>query len=310
MQRVFTLERLVFVSVIAYLLIAHSRREVIVVEMVVESTTPLKEQLVNDDIETSYQNETFKKALDITYEVDAKAALARVADQISPVKSYREKDFNRCKLIDVGRGYGMHKICGDLLEVRSDLGCAVLSYGIENDYTFDLEIQKKTGCRVFGIDPTVTHPSSLGPNVYFLQFAAPGIRNDAAWATLSPSKLARLVAGSDPIPVLKMDCEGCEYRLFEDVVANDPTFFKRVKQFAVEIHVSRYWMRTRDDLVKLGKLYALLFASGHDLMHVYITRCGYEQERYGCLPAAAELGYGSTCVVWKMCQNLLFAKLY
>lgn len=32
----------------------------------------------------------------------------------------------------------------------------------------------------------------------------------------------------------QMDCEGCEYALARDVLAEDPAFFHHVSQFAVE----------------------------------------------------------------------------
>jgi hypothetical protein len=48
-----------------------------------------------------------------------------------------------------------------------------LSYGINNDYSFELDLRNKTGCRVLAMDPTINHPSELAPGVLFLKVGAP-----------------------------------------------------------------------------------------------------------------------------------------
>ena len=40
-----------------------------------------------------------------------------------------------------------------------------------------------------------------------------------------------------------MDCEGCEYSLYADTVANNPLFFATVDQFALEVHLPRSGIR-------------------------------------------------------------------
>jgi hypothetical protein len=85
-------------------------------------------------------------------------------------------------------------------------------------------------------------------------------------------------------------------------------YFTRVKQFALEVHLSKAWMKTKDDALNLGKLFALLFASGHDLMHAYMTPCAVMHEKFGCHEEFLQLGYDA-CTIGKMCQNLLFAKV-
>jgi hypothetical protein len=320
-KRLFTLERLIFIVTIFYLWFLNPRQtcdnkllqqkpilvlsseidkgenEVVRVE---DASSVLQQQLPS--------NNNGKRQLFIS-ENDMKIALLRISDQIKDILSWDEKDFKKCQLKNVGSGFGMHKICTNLLEYNKDLSCVIMSYGTATDYSFDSEIQTKTGCKVFALDPTVTHPSVLAPNVYFLQFAAPGVDNQKNWVELSPTKLAGVVIGpNNPVPVLKMDCEGCEYKIFDDIIENDPQFFTRVKQFAIEIHLSKYWMKTKEDATKLASLFALLFASGHDLMHAYMTPCAVQHENYGCNSYFINLGY-TACVTGKMCQNLLFAKV-
>ena len=49
--------------------------------------------------------------------------------------------------------YGMRTLCN-----RSySLGCTTISYGVEADYTFELDLAERTGCEGFALDPTVRH---------------------------------------------------------------------------------------------------------------------------------------------------------
>lgn len=68
-----------------------------------------------------------------------------------------------------GNKYGMHALCN----ASYTQPCAVVTYGVEQNYKFELAFAKRSGCRVVACDPTVSHPPVLGPNVYFKPWAAP-----------------------------------------------------------------------------------------------------------------------------------------
>ena len=128
-----------------------------------------------------------------------------------------------CKLVPFGRNdYGMHHICNRTYAQS----CVTLTYGVQHEYTFELDVREKMGCRVFALDPTVNHKAELADGVHFLKWAAPspggidpcaitgGDNSQRGWFFMPPPLLAKLVApAGKSIPLLKMDCEGCEYQV-------------------------------------------------------------------------------------------------
>lgn len=245
----------------------------------VEATPVGKNEVKETSVEQNHVYDSFS-------EEDIHSAIQNLGKLVQGINSWDEKDFQRCKLKNIGTGFGMHKICENLLKKTYTFDCAVLSYGIANDYSFDTEIQERTGkvvcfftfkleltewfkgCNVFALDPTVSHNSALAPHVYFLEFAAPTESLiETNWVYAPITKMANLVAPKQIIPVLKMDCEGCEYSIVKDVLENDNKFFYRVTQFALELHLSKIWMKTDNDFLNFGKLLKLLEISGLQLAH-------------------------------------------
>ena len=144
-----------------------------------------------------------------------------------------------------------------------------------------------------------------------------------------------------------MDCEGCEYKLFEDVMAHDPLFFTRVDQFAIEVHLSKTIGASSDEnVIMYGKLLALLHRSGHRLQHSvrtsaiepsslpmrsiqlfvhslplilhspqYVLHCSYPDkppESYGVVPILSQTRYHRTSTAFGTdghCHNYLFARV-
>jgi hypothetical protein len=156
------------------------------------------------------------------------------------------------------------------------------------------------------MDPTVRHPSSLAPNVFFAQMGAPMLGPVAAnWLIASPVLMAKTL-GFHNISVIKMDCEGCEYALAQDVLAHDARFFERVNLISLEIHTGKLWCKTRNHVVGLGKLWLLLKQAGLHLIDADITLCAPEDEAHGCLQDLVDAGY--PCIPKKMCQNFLWAR--
>eukprot|EP00930_Biecheleria_cincta_P099131 TRINITY_DN90778_c0_g1_i1.p1 TRINITY_DN90778_c0_g1~~TRINITY_DN90778_c0_g1_i1.p1 ORF type:complete len:351 (+),score=62.99 TRINITY_DN90778_c0_g1_i1:67-1053(+) len=248
-------------------------------------------------------------------EDDALRALKVMGDAI---RNLRDKA--TCKFETFGSGWGEHTLCAR----NYTSPCTALSYGISTDYSFDLDVQKRMGCRVFSLDPTINHRAELAPNVYFMKWGAPMLPDTEAsvsnstdnWTSISPARLASMMAPGESIPILKMDCEGCEYALYQGVMASDPDFFKRVDQFAVEVHLSKFFMKGRREMIEYGRLLSLLFATGFELQDQSLMHCAEEKEATGLLPEFHESGYFDTIndVVRLLtlrrghCENFLFAK--
>jgi FkbM family methyltransferase len=199
----------------------------------------------------------------------------------------------RCNKIFLGSEYGGWTICPDLL---SDFSI-VYSIGIGEDASFDLEVMKRYGVELHAFDPT---PKSIDwvksqkwpPNFRFHPIGVGGSNRDAIfypptnpnWVSYSiiPQKLVssapikvklrRLATitndlGHDKIDLLKMDIEGAEYEVIDDLLAHG---FASYKQLLIEFHHSRPEISIRSTInaiIRLNK-------AGYKLFN--ISRKGYE----------------------------------
>ena len=212
----------------------------------------------------------------------------------------------RCKIVGMGVAYGEHSLCAEL---KPRGPCTFYSYGIQQDYTFDTAMADDWGCEGVALDPSVTHPSKLHRKVTFHNIAARTMdaTEDAQWDLVTTVPGLKKFLRHDHIDVLKMDCEGCEYALAQDILLEDPAFLHSVDQLALEIHVSRQWLKTEAHAHHLGLLYALAKEAGLELVETVLGGCHPDHEAPGCHPALLEAGF--PCEKGKMCSNLLFARV-
>jgi hypothetical protein len=248
-------------------------------------------------------------------DLQAKEALQRMA------KIVREPVQSTCEVIPFGldgssTNYGRHDLC----KREYTTPCSVLSYGIQQEYTFEIDVRKQLGCTVFALDPTVNYQAELAEGVYFMKWGAPSeasaewLGPQGAWIHVSPVALSALVAPNQPIPILKMDCEGCEYRLYEPIMRYEPNFFERVDQLAIEIHLSKaLGMSTNDAALEWGKTLVLLERAGHRLQDVSIGSCAAADETTGTADLMIETGYADKENLDPgnrgHCHNYLFARV-
>jgi hypothetical protein len=217
----------------------------------------------------------------------------------------------RCNARPFGSGYGEHTLCTIPTPKEP---CAFYSFGISNDYSFDVDFANTTGCIGIAADPTVTHSSKLHPLVYYVEMAA--ITYDAEDTSQFPLRTSvpalQKFLGHAHLAVLKMDCEGCEYSLARDILSIDPTFLHNVDQFAVEIHYSKKWLKSLVHLHALAALVELLEDAGMDLVHFGIGGCApsdqatglvHELERVKLIDIIRQNGREYHC------HNYLFAKV-
>lgn len=234
-------------------------------------------------------------------------ALDRLADKIAA----RQNLGHRCKSRAFGSGWGHHELC---TLPRPSAPCFFYSFGIGNDYSFDVDLANTTGCLGYAADPNMQHPSKLHPRVFFSQMAATSL--DPALAATFPFKVSpaglRLLFNHERIHVLKMDCEGCEYAIARDVLELDPDFFHLVDQFVVEVHYSRRWIKSVEYLRAYAGLITLLEEAGMELVHFEIGGCSSEAHATGILPELARLRLSATLKYKENdlhCHNYLFARV-
>ncbi|KAI9098353.1 hypothetical protein DFS34DRAFT_110660 [Phlyctochytrium arcticum] len=244
-------------------------------------------------------------------------ALADIAAKVSRLEQNKSLP-KACKIKDFGTNWGKHELCDR--PPKRDAGCVFYSFGIDNDYSFDEQLSKDWNCRGYMLDPTVTHPSRIGTNLYFFSVGASlldaadaggagssmrGTTADGWQITSLPSLKSWL--GTPHIDVLKMDCEGCEYSLARDVAALDPYFFANVDQLAIEIHISKAWIKSPAHAHYLGLLYHMLQYHGLHMVASDITPCAANDEAPGCPAELEAVNY--PCGPTRMCHNYLFSKL-
>ena len=145
--------------------------------------------------------------------------------------------------------------------------CHFLSFGINDDPSWDIEVANRWGCRGFAGDPTVSLPSKIHPNVTFHNIGATVLQdneerlNDKGgagewWMTSFPR--LRYFLGLERIDVLKIDCEGCEVAMSRDILREDPGFLFHVDQISIETHVTRTWMTSREHVYYFALMFPLL----------------------------------------------------
>lgn len=211
-----------------------------------------------------------------------------------------------CEMQPFGTGWGKHNLCNGARPREHP--CYFFSFGISKDYSFDVDVADRFQCYGIAADPTVTHSSELHPNVTFHKIAAKMLFDENNQYRLTTSMPGLLTWTKFPrISVLKMDCEGCEYSLAQDVVMEDPSFFFKVDQLAIEMHMSKSWISTPEHLYSLGLLFSLLDSAGLSLQDAEIGGCARHHEEIGCMDELVNMEY--PCGIGKSCHNLLFARV-
>ncbi|KAJ3038807.1 Methyltransferase-like protein 24 [Rhizophlyctis rosea] len=254
----------------------------------------------------------------------SKACRAASREALMQVKSDMEDlekgtpKYEVCKFKQFGTGWGAHDLCDK--QPPAHKSCIFYSFGIDNDYSFDTDMDEKWNCTGILLDPTVNHKASPGPRLNFFKVGATLLNKEDLggagtthrgtvadqWLTTSLPGLKRFL-GHEHVNVLKIDCEGCEYALARDVAREDPTFFSKVDQLAIEIHVSRNWIKTSEHVHYLGLLYHMLEVNGFRIMDSKIYPCNSYDEALGCPKEFEEIGY--VCGTGKMCHNYLFSRV-
>lgn len=155
-----------------------------------------------------------------------------------------------------GNVYGGWDIIPNSLNVNS----VIYAFGVGLDISFDLSLIKKYGCTVHGFDPTPRvaewlrtqylpndfkfHPIGLSDEDGVLIFYTPEDKNNISH-TISPSlgseaievpcqklKTIAQMMKHDHIDLLKMDIEGFEYKVLDNMLADN----LRPKQLLIEFH--------------------------------------------------------------------------
>jgi FkbM family methyltransferase len=185
--------------------------------------------------------------------------------------------------VTIGSSYGSHTIPAASLNARS----VVYSFGIGTDISFDNGLIELAGCNIHAFDPTprsiawisqqdadenlIFHGFGLAEKDGSIAFQQPGQASHVSYSRAIGAKGAQPLPvkrlgtimrelGHDHVDLLKLDIEGFEYAVIEDMLANEI----HPGCIAVEFHHGMYGF---DDQQTKAAVNALSNA-GYGLFHV------------------------------------------
>ena len=274
------------------------------------SSASSKQQLIWDQMNPQEQTQAMANVM--PYIID-------FVKELNATKQDQWWDLKRCTDINFGKRGGDHHLCD--LPPPSSSNCVFLSFGINQDFSFDTDLADKWNCRGFAADPTVVHPSQLHPKVTFHNIAASTIKDNynnhgqitqQEWWTTSVPSLKRFLK-LPWISVLKMDCESCEYSLARDILLEEPMFFHSVDQFTFEAHLNTLWLKDEEQFYYYAVLFKLLHDAGLVLAGSSIGGCGWDSETGEVMDAMREIGYPGPgeekLYSRRSCHGYLFARI-
>lgn len=120
--------------------------------------------------------------------------------------------------------------------LRRSRPCRALTFGINDDPSFENDIAQILGCKVLAHDPTITGEKlTLHPNVEFVGLGLSGSNVDPPQSRWPVRTLATLNGDGGEIDILKADIEYSEWSFLEEVLATG--FLARyVHQLDLEVH--------------------------------------------------------------------------
>ena len=151
-------------------------------------------------------------------------------------------------------------LCHDWL--AKDEACLVYSVGISTLTAYEIALGER-GCEVVALDCTVSHPTSLGENVIFKPWCI-SAADEGELAADEMRRVADMLQGSTiyggmvkggevvtlakamermghagrRLTILKLDCEGCEWRVVPHLSRTQPIWWSSmVDELQIELHV-------------------------------------------------------------------------
>ncbi|XP_076456401.1 putative methyltransferase-like protein 24 [Babylonia areolata] len=190
------------------------------------------------------------------------------------VHSYLDNTEMRCQRnIRLGKsGDGGYETCDDY-RYRPIKPCVVYSFGIRNDFSFDDDIAKLYGCKVYSFDPSMnanTHRRS--DNAWYYKIGIGGSKQQipdktgtrAQWDIKTLSEIKTMLHHDNvTLDVLKIDVEASEWPALEDAIATGE--INRVRQLLIEVHF--YQREFRKGLTIFQKMEAAGFRRFRTHLH-------------------------------------------
>lgn len=137
-------------------------------------------------------------------------------------------------------GDGGKWVCGlthlQQLRARGSPRCVVYSYGVSFDSTFEAELHARAGCELHAFDPTVGGIQGRAEGITFHKHGLAtrsGSTKDFLMVEALQDAMHRL--GHAYVDILKVDVEGAEWEVFEQLLSNMPST-PLFGQLLIELH--------------------------------------------------------------------------
>ena len=151
---------------------------------------------------------------------------------------------------------GGWNLCHDR-EFRPRKPCIVYSFGISDDWSFDEEMSRTYGCRVFSFDPSLGRENfQHSEQVWFYNFGLGGqdkilkVNETVSWDIKTLETIKRELNHSGKvIDVLKIDIEDSEWTTLPQMLSSG--VLGNVRQLFLEFH----WRGNRNKLIMIRQLY-------------------------------------------------------
>ncbi|XP_018018344.1 uncharacterized protein LOC108674871 [Hyalella azteca] len=160
------------------------------------------------------------------------------------LKTFGGVKYGRSRIID-----GEKAVCLDANVAPTPGSCTVLSFGINNEWSFD-DAMEEYGCKVYAFDPSMRRRAHL--RRHKIHFQPWGLGGATGQVTFRNNKtpiigqvytyrdvLKKINESNSVIDYLKIDIEGSEVDFFNNVLSDDVELLANVKQIGMEIHPGR-----------------------------------------------------------------------
>ncbi|XP_063603928.1 uncharacterized protein LOC134779675 [Penaeus indicus] len=243
---------------------------------------------VGDQLPTTFEEPSEEKQIENTQEVVIHDKTCSLRTSVDPeeIYKYMETTTVKCEMPVMVGGTAKTKkphimnekwMC---LDARYNIvpgKCTVYSFGIDSDWSFDDDMDKRFNCKVYSFDHTIKrkdHQRSSNIKFYATGISSEKTDNVDRYINI----LKRLGHENTTIDYLKMDVEGAELQFFEDIFTKTPQVLKNIKQIGMEFHPGRYEDRKKLYLkyVQLLECFGFKLIFGHilDVPHLLFKSNG------------------------------------
>eukprot|EP01084_Bolivina_argentea_P204538 349315_1 len=202
---------------------------------------------------------------------------------------------NNCNSIGISTSNDWSPCKDEYLYSNENNECIIYSIGISNEYQFDISMTNMNmGCTLYMFDCRVKYDYNFSTNAVFYPWCLiphkMSLNNNTNETHVSIIDIIKYFKHENKIiNIFKIDCEGCEYDILNDLMNYKNNFIKtNIKQIYINIELHTFKNKYMKILSKLFNT----FKSNNFFVHKSNINCGtgphqkipHKFEKYGFLP--------------------------